>query len=97
MLHSAAAITPYWQADEAHLKKLEAFVGRYIVGLSAKGANAAVNLFQAWNSGCGLRQAWKNFLAARPEIATHNRRWAEGLAGNHDLAEALVKFCASKV
>ena len=36
----------YRQADEAHLKKLEAFVGRYIVGLSAKGANAAVNLIK---------------------------------------------------
>ncbi len=87
----------YRQADEAHLDKLDAFLQRYIAGLSATGANAAVDLFQAWNSGCGLRQAWNNFLAAGPEIATHNRHWAERLAGNPDLAEALVKFCAGKV
>ncbi len=87
----------YRQADEAHLDKLDAFLQRYIAGLSATGANAAVDLFQAWNSGCGLRQAWKIFLAARPEIATHNRHWAERLAGNPDLAKALVKFCAGKV
>lgn len=87
----------YWQQDEAHLIKLDAFLERYTAGLSAAGSSAAVDLFQAWNSGHGLRQAWERFLLAQSEIALHNRRWAEHLAGNTDLAEALVKFCASKV
>jgi uncharacterized repeat protein (TIGR03837 family) len=87
----------YPQADEAHLVKLEAFLERYTIGLSVVGADAAVDLFRAWNSGYGLRRAWERFLLARGEIALHNRRWADHLAGNTDLAEALVKFCASKV
>ena len=88
---------PYRQADEVHMDKLEAFLERYIVGLSARGAAAAVDLFRAWNSGQGLRPAWEGFLAASPEIVRHNRQWAARLAGDPDLAGALVKFCASKV
>ena len=87
----------YQQADEAHLVKLEAFLQRYIVGLSVADSKAVVALFQAWNSGHGLRQAWESFLLTRDEIALHNYRWANQLAGNTDLAEALVKFCVSKV
>ncbi len=88
---------PYRQADEVHLHKLEAFLERYSIGLSARSAAAAVDLFRAWNSGQGLRPAWESFLAASPEIARHNRQWAAKLAGDPDLAGALVKFCASKV
>ncbi len=88
---------PYRQADEVHLDKLEAFLERYIVGLSARGAAAAVDLFRAWNSGQGLHSAWGGFLAASPEITEHNRQWAARLAGDPDLAGTLVKFCAGKV
>lgn len=87
----------YRQADEAHMAKLRAFLAQYVAGLGAACAAAAVDLFQAWNSGHGLGRAWESFLAARPEIAQHNRHWAERLAGHPDLAAALVKFCAGKV
>ncbi len=83
--------------DAAHLDKLEAFLERYSIGLRARSAAAAVDLFRAWNSGQGLPAAWESFLAASPEIAWHNRQWAAKLAGDPDLAGALVKFCASKV
>jgi uncharacterized repeat protein (TIGR03837 family) len=88
---------PYQQADDAHLDKLEAFLARYVAGMSANCAMVAVDLFQAWNSRGDLRQAWRYFLAVRSEITSYNRRWAENLAGNPDLADALVKFCLSKV
>lgn len=88
---------PYRQADDAHFDKLEAFLARYVTGLPTGTATVAVDLFQAWNSGTGLRQAWQKFLAARSEIAGHNRHWAEELARKPDLASALVKFCSSKV
>lgn len=88
---------PYRQADDAHLEKLDAFLARYVAGMSANCATVAVDLFQAWNSKGDLRQAWHDFLAVRSEIASYNRCWAESLAGKPDLADALVKFCSSKV
>jgi uncharacterized repeat protein (TIGR03837 family) len=88
---------PYRQADDAQLDKLDAFLSRYVAGLNSDAATAAVDLSQAWNSGSGLRQAWKNFLDLRSEIALHNRRWADALADHPDLADTLVKFCSSKV
>lgn len=88
---------PYRQADNAHQDKLDAFLARYVVGLNSDAATVAVDLFQAWNSGSGLREAWKNFLERRSEIASHNLRWADALASHPDLADTLVKFCSSKV
>ncbi|HSG22489.1 MAG TPA: elongation factor P maturation arginine rhamnosyltransferase EarP, partial [Azonexus sp.] len=87
----------YRQEENAHLVKLTAFLERYTQGLSATGRNAAVDLFKSWNSGGDLRQAWAAFLRAKPEITEHNRRWADQLAENPDLAKALVKFCEAKV
>ena len=87
----------YPQQAQTHLDKLDAFLARYTAGLSAAGANATVNLENAWNSNGNLALAWSDFLANRPEIAAHGRRWSELLAGNSDLATSLVKFCAAKV
>ena len=87
----------YPQQEQAHLVKLDAFLERYTADLSAAGANATVNLANAWNSIGDLPLAWTAFLAARTEIAAHSRRWSKQLAENTDLAAALVKFCAAKV
>ncbi|MDP3539739.1 MAG: elongation factor P maturation arginine rhamnosyltransferase EarP [Azonexus sp.] len=87
----------YPQEEAAHLVKLEAFLARYSGGRNTPAANAAVNLARAWNSEGDLRQAWGDFLAARPEIATYNQLWASRLAENRNLAESLVKFCVTKV
>jgi uncharacterized repeat protein (TIGR03837 family) len=87
----------YRQEDNAHLIKLEAFLDRYIDDLSPVGANAAVDLFRAWNSNGDLRQAWRDFIAAKAEIAQHNRHRADQLAEQDNLAQSLVKFCAAKV
>lgn len=87
----------YRQDEGAHLVKLEAFLDRYIAGLSPDDTNAAVNLFRAWNSSGDLRQTWMDFVAAKAEIAQHNRYWANRLIGQDNLAQALVNFCAAKV
>jgi len=88
---------PYRQADQVHLDKLDAFLVRYIAGMSATCATVTVDLFQAWNSGTGLRRAWESFLDVRSEFTSHNRCWADNLSENPDLAAALVKFCSTKV
>lgn len=87
----------YPQDEQAHLGKLEAFLACYTAGLSAAGTTAAVNVLKAWNSVGDLRSAWEGFMANRVEIAGHNLRWSEQLAGYMDLSTALVKFCATKV
>jgi uncharacterized repeat protein (TIGR03837 family) len=87
----------YPQEEQAHLVKLDAFLARYTAGMSAAGRIAAVNVFRAWNSVGDLHSAWEDFMAARAEIAGHNRRWSEQLAETMDLSTALVKFCVAKV
>ena len=87
----------YRQDDEAHRVKLEAFLERYTAGWNGPAADSVAKLTQAWNSGTALPAAWQDFIAARAEIARHNRRWADSLAAKPDLAEALVNFCALKV
>lgn len=87
----------YRQADNVHLIKLEAFLDHYINGLGAAGSDAAVDLFRAWNSTTDLRQAWRDFMVVKAELAQHNRRRADQLAEQDNLAQSLVKFCAAKV
>ncbi len=87
----------YRQDDAAHLIKLTAFLEHYATGLSPAARDISVDLHKAWNSGGSLRQAWGTFLQARPEISEHSAQWARQLANNPDLANALVKFCVTKV
>jgi uncharacterized repeat protein (TIGR03837 family) len=87
----------YQQEEAAHMVKLEAFLALYTAELRQAEARATINLYRAWNSAGDLREPWIDFLAARGEIAHHSEDWAIRLAQNPNLAESLVKFCASKV
>jgi uncharacterized repeat protein (TIGR03837 family) len=87
----------YTQDEGAHLIKLSAFLERYTAAWGAASRDAAVDLFNRWNSGGDLRQAWAAFLQARPDIAVKTRDWADQLAEAPDLSKALVSFCATKV
>ncbi len=85
----------YPQEDAAHLAKLDAFLERYVHGLPREAAEALRAFFHAWNRGGGAAARWPALLAHLPAVAAHNRRWAEALASQPDLATNLVNFCAN--
>ena len=88
----------YPQADAAHHDKLEAFLARYLAGLSTDAAAAQAHFWRAWN-GCAAAdatpaQAWPAFADALPELAAHARAWCDGQAAQPDLTSRLTKFCS---
>ena len=55
-------------------------------------AAAVTGLWEAWNGGEGLAQAWPAFDARREIIAYATREWCHRLCTRADLATALVDF-----
>ena len=82
----------YPQEDEAHRRKLDAFLDRYCADLAPAAAAACRGFWQAWNHGSGVAAAWPAYWQQRVELAAHAARWAIKLAGTDDLASKLVKF-----
>ena len=88
----------YRQSEATHLAKLAAFLNCYLPQLSHQAAAAVRSLHQAWNGdGEWTPLLWADFLAQRPAIVQHNRRWAGMLASHGNLAENLAAFCKSKL
>jgi uncharacterized repeat protein (TIGR03837 family) len=83
---------PYPQDDGAHRVKLGAFLARYTGGMDRAHAAAVTGLWEAWNSGEGLAQAWPAFEARREAIGMATREWCRRLCARADLATALVDF-----
>lgn len=89
---------PYRQDDNAHQRKMEAFLGRYGAGLPPATAAATAAFWRVWNgSGGDVVAAWAGLRTALPELAAHARHWAGHLAAFRDLATQLVGFARDKV
>ncbi|MDR1423648.1 MAG: elongation factor P maturation arginine rhamnosyltransferase EarP [Azoarcus sp.] len=87
----------YPQEDEAHLKKLDAFLALYCAGLAASAAKALADFWHAWN-GCGdPAAAWPGFARILPLLDAHARHWCEGLGEQPSLVDALWDFCRHAV
>ena len=85
----------YPQQDDAHRRKLSAFLDRYCAALEAASPPAAAALrafWQNWNDGGDAAAAWPDYWRQRTELAAHARRWAEMLEKMPDLAAKLVNF-----
>jgi len=88
----------YPQHDDAHLKKLEAFLMLYGKRLGQPVNEALRDMWMAWNAEAlsievGAGHTWPAFIAARGELGRHAQHWARQLAEN-DLALNLLDFCA---
>jgi len=79
----------YPQAEDAHLAKLDAFLGLY-----ADDAATRV-FFRAWNGAGALD--WPSFAERLPALAARAPEWARRIAAHGDLAANLVKFCATRL
>ena len=90
----------YPQADDAHWRKLDAFVDRYVPGLAPASAGALRRFWRAWNgaSDAGpIEAAWLDFAAVRPQLERQAVAWAAHLAALPDLADRLVKAATGRV
>jgi uncharacterized repeat protein (TIGR03837 family) len=85
----------YPQKEGAHWPKLEAFLGLYCQGLSAKTAAALTRGWRAWNKGDGaeVESAWFGFCEHRVELRSHALRWAGKLVKAGNLGNNLAQFC----
>ena len=86
----------YPQDDEAHLHKLEAFLGRYEAGLERELADDLRRVWLAWNRAEAPGAAWPALLAQLPALRAHAERWCAGLAEQADLASQLMAFAARR-
>jgi uncharacterized repeat protein (TIGR03837 family) len=87
----------YSQAGEAHLPKLDAFLGRYLAGAPTQLVQAVRELTGAWNRGQSLDLPWS---AVRPHLeawTAHAQEWAAQLTGQKDLARYLVDLANSRL
>lgn len=88
---------PYPQDDQAHLRKLEAFLRRYCAGMAAETAAAVQAGWRAWCLGEGLVAAWPALRRQGEALAQHAQGWAAQLRRHGDLAANLVRFCRDKL
>ncbi|MFI8480990.1 elongation factor P maturation arginine rhamnosyltransferase EarP [Pseudomonas sp. NPDC078700] len=82
----------YSQEEGAHLDKLEAFLKRYIDGLSAPASEALLSLWRDWNSAQSVSKSWSLWLENAEELTVHAEKWCLEQASHTDLAAALVQF-----
>ncbi len=90
----------YRQQEDAHQVKLEAFLQRYLTGLTGGDAAAVRRFWRAWNelpaqqgdAAESPAEAWPAFAAALPRLRVHAQDWCAALEQLPDLLEALAQF-----
>lgn len=90
----------YPQVENAHWRKLEAFLDLYAAALDSVRASGMRGLWRAWNGTSGasdLGTAWREFVSARAALARHAGSWSDRLARLPDLASGLVAAAADGV
>ena len=90
----------YPQGEDAHGRKLDAFIDRYTSTLDPSAASAVRRFFRTWNGVAGhegIDEAWRIFAAARPALERHGSAWSAQLAALPDLATGLVRAAADRV
>jgi uncharacterized repeat protein (TIGR03837 family) len=88
----------YPQAEEAHWKKLDAFLALYTAGMPTETATAVRDLWVCWNGGNEMNNTvWLNFLGLRESLTQCNKKWALQLTGQTDLASNLVQYAENRL
>jgi len=90
----------YPQAENAHWRKLDAFLDLYAAGLDGAPAAAVRELWHTWNGAPGvsdLGTAWRRFVSRRAALGRHAGDWSDRLATLPDLASGLVASASDGV
>lgn len=83
---------PYWQEDNAHLLKLNAFLTNFYQ--HPKLQQTLVRLHEAWSTESFHQEAWQHYLANLTEISNHTQQQSQCIVNQQDLASKLLAFCA---
>jgi uncharacterized repeat protein (TIGR03837 family) len=92
---------PYAQEENAHHRKLDAFLALYGGGLAADAREALVMAMNVWNQ-TGRRHVsagavWKAFIGCHAALLAHAQDWAGTLSARGELASNLAQFCCGKL
>jgi len=87
----------YPQDEEAHQRKLLAFLDLYCAGLAPETAADMREFWLAWNHQLAVGPGWTGLWRHRAGLQAHADRWACELSKTTGLAENLVRFCAGKL
>jgi uncharacterized repeat protein (TIGR03837 family) len=82
---------PYFQDENAHIKKLDAFLELFYANFSAK--EVVCEAHHAWVAGTLTTEIWQHYLANLAAIKNHTQHQSLKLAQQADLATKLVIFC----
>ena len=82
---------PYFQDENAHVKKLNAFLDLFYANFNAK--DMVCEAHRYWSAGQMPKQVWNTYLKHFPAISSHTLQQSEQLAKQPDLASKLVDFC----
>lgn len=82
----------YWQEEDAHLVKLDAFLSHYGASLSDSARHALITAAHAWNRGQGMDAAWAGLAPQLDELQRHAQGWPKQALGSADLASRLVQM-----
>lgn len=85
----------YPQEDDIHLPKLEAFLKRYLAGVSEEDARKVKRFWHVWNrvhDGRISHESWEEFRELMPLLSRHGYGWSKKMAALPDLASGLVRF-----
>jgi uncharacterized repeat protein (TIGR03837 family) len=85
----------YPQSNDAHQVKLDAFLNRYLKGLSCQ--FVVRELWKAWNGSPVISTRWDNFRSFRGLLTEHAEDWAIQLDRVGNLVDNLVSFVESHV
>ena len=87
---------PYFQQEETHTVKLDAFLDNYCQQLEVSATTALHNLNHAWispaNGDC-FADYWNEFIKQLEVCKAHAQVYTKRLSEQADLASKLVKFC----
>lgn len=80
----------YPQEEKAHLVKLDAFLDRYVGGMSSELAALVRSTWHGWNERGTLD--WNSLQTARRALDGHAGRWAQALSCRRDLCTNIIEF-----
>lgn len=86
----------YLQDEEAHITKLNAFLGIYTQHTNKPLEAAVRHFWLAWNLGEDMATAWQELLDLLDLWQCHSQDWCDALCQQPDLANQLVDFCSSQ-
>lgn len=82
---------PYYQDENTHIQKLNAFLSLFYEGFSAQ--QSVLRLHEAWVADKFSTETWQSYLENLPAIARDTGQQTARLKKQADLAAKLVIFC----